>query len=143
MDNPDLPRQRSYLLYNPERIDYSVTGEELERLRGGQSLWKDFCLVFASLGVPCLINAIADTQKMPSFTLSLSLFLNYLFGVLGILLAVVFGIAWHRSHQSFSSLIEAIKSKPKLELTPSTENVGALQVAATNQTQASAQSNLS
>ncbi|MBM3300633.1 MAG: hypothetical protein FJY85_11830 [Deltaproteobacteria bacterium] len=124
------PPIRSYIHYDPERTDYSLTGEELKELReGGQNLWKDVCLVAVSVGIPCLINAIAETIQQSSFALTLSMFLNYLVGVLGLALGVVFSIAWRRSHRSLQSLIDAIKHKPKMQIVPDVVNVGALPIA--------------
>jgi hypothetical protein len=121
---------RSYIHYDPERKDYSVTGEELKRLcETGQNLWKDVCLVAASLGVPCLINGIAETAQQSSFSLTLSMFLNYLVGGLGLALGVVFGIAWYRSRQDFQSLVNDIKQKPKMEIIPEAVDVGSLSTA--------------
>lgn len=120
---------RQYIHYNPERTDYSLTPEELARLESaGSNLWKDVCLVSASLGVSCGINAIAGTPT--PFALSVSLFLNYLFGALGVVLAIVFGIAWTRTHTGFRAVVNEIKSKPRMEIVPSTTNVGPLPAAA-------------
>ena len=106
---------RSYLHYDPERVDYAVSGEELEQLcQARQNLWKDVCLVLLPLGIACLLNAVADTQ-IP-LKLDLALFLNYLFGVLGLILGLVFGVAWRRSDQDFRSLVAGIREKPKVEL---------------------------
>lgn len=127
MDNQSLPTPKSLIHYDPERIDYSVTDGELEQLsKGNTTLWKDFCLFCLALGVPCLINAIAATS-LTAFVLSLSLFLNYLFGVVGIILSIAFGIAWKKTHKGTTDLITVIKNKPKFELNPSTTNIGALQ----------------
>ncbi len=121
-------QHKVYILYNPERVDYTVTGEELEKLgEGGRNLWKDFCLVALSLGLPCLINAVADTDAQ-NFTLSLTLFLNYLIGVVGIALSVVFGIFWYSTNKKSIDLVALIKNKPKYEIRPTVENVGAMQV---------------
>lgn len=129
MTAPLTAGSRQYIHYNPERTDYSLTTEELARLESaGSNLWKDVCLVSASLGVSCVINAIAGTPK--PFVLSLALFLNYLFGALGVVLAVVFGIAWARSHKGFRTVVNQIKNKPKMEIVPSTTDVGALSAAA-------------
>lgn len=79
MSNIQRSRSRSYLHYDPERVDYSVTNEELEKLcEGGRNLWKDVCLVSLSLGVPSLINAIVETTRQTAFSLTLSMFLNHL-----------------------------------------------------------------
>jgi hypothetical protein len=119
---------RQYLHYNPDRTDYSLTGDELARLEtAGSNLWKDVCLVSGSLGVSCIINAVAGTPS--PFALSAALFLNYLFGVLGVVLAIIFGIAWVKAHKGFRDIVEEIKKKPKMELLPSTTNVGAFPAA--------------
>jgi hypothetical protein len=115
---------RQYIHYNPDRTDYSVSTDELTRLESaGSNLWKDVCLVSGPLGLSCLINALAATKD--PFKLTISLFLNYLFGVLGIILAVVFAVAWHKSHKTFSQLISDIKQKPKIQIDfPGTVDVG-------------------
>jgi hypothetical protein len=114
---------KQYIYYDPERVDFSVTPEELTRLEAaGSNLWKDICLVCAPLGLSCLINAIAATTS--PFKLDLSMFLNYLIGIVGIASAVVFAIAWRRSASQFSIIVAQIKSKPKMEIAPSTSNIG-------------------
>lgn len=106
---------QTFIHYDPERIDYSVTPEELARLASApHSQWKDFCLVSFSVGLPCVLNAIALTAT--PFVLTLAVFLNYLFGVLGIILAIAYGFLWRREHRSHSALLESIRSKPKMKL---------------------------
>ena len=118
---------KQYIHYNPERTDYSVTPEEIARLEAaGDNLWKDLCLIFGPLGISCLINAIATTPK--PFNLDVALFLNYMFAAIGILLALSFGEAWRRTAGEFSQVIQQIKSKPRMEITPSTTNIGSLEV---------------
>lgn len=132
------PRARSYIHWDPERVDYSVTPEELEKLReGGRSIWKDVCLVSVSLGIPCLINAVAETTRQVSFSLTFSMFLNYLTGVLGLAFGLIFGIAWRRSHQSLGAVVDAIKQKPKMEILPEAVDVGELHLAEPSPTQPS------
>ena len=127
------PTQRApggrYIHYDPEQVHFAVRDDELKRLaEGSAGLWKDVCLVSLSLGMPCLINAVAGT-KLP-FEWSLALFLNYLLGVLGIALGIIFGIAWYRGHTSVSTLVASIKSKPRMQITlPTTQDVGALPAA--------------
>lgn len=120
----------SFLRYNPERDDYSVTEEELERLRqGGQNIWKDLCLVNFSLGIPCLLNGIGTTGNPATYTftnITLALFLNYLFGTIGIILTIVFGITWIITAKRFSKLIQVIKNKQRfpVQITQSSEGSG-------------------
>lgn len=124
-------QSKQYLHYNPEWTDYSITPEELTHLQeAGSNLWKDICLVSAPVGLSCLINAIGAT--ISPFKLDLPLFLNYLFGVVGLVLALIFGIAWSKSARRFTSLINQIKNKPKMEILPSTTNVGAITMAVAN-----------
>jgi hypothetical protein len=113
----------NFLRYNPVREDYTLTPDELTALQHASGdISKDVCLVAFSLGVPCLINGIAGT-KTP-FVLDVALFLNYLFGVIGIFLAIIFGFQWRRSSSHLAGIIEGIKNKPKypIDLSVSTIN---------------------
>jgi len=125
---------KQYIHYDPERVDYAVTAEELARLEAaGTNLWKDVCLVTGALGVSCLINAIAHSAS--PFKLTLSLFLNYLCGAIGIALSFIFGIAWYRGRRSFREVIGVIKQKPKMEIAlPEAVNVGSLPTASLSET---------
>jgi len=132
MSTAQPPRIRSYIHYDPERTDYSVTPEEFQRLCAGvQNVWKDACLVLVALGIPAAINAgmeIAKQSHLPEgFSITLSIFLNSLVGIVCLILGGIFGIAWRRSHKNFNALVEAIKKKPKMEITlPEAVNVGEL-----------------
>ena len=118
-------RSQIIIHIDPQITVYAVSPEELNLLESSsKNSWKDFCLVTASIGIPCLINAIHDTPQ--PFTLDAALFLNYLVGVLCILLAIFFGILWKKSSKSMSDLIQKIKDKPKHEWTPTATSVGAL-----------------
>src|SRR4030042_3179619 len=110
-----------YIHHDVDRTCYSVTEDELNSIvEKSQPLWKDVCIASLFFGLPTLINAIAETaqQTTPQFTWSL--LLNYIFGILGLALAIIFGIAWKRAHKSTKNLVEKIKSKPKIEFNPST-----------------------
>lgn len=117
---------KQFIHYNPERTDYSVTAEEIARIEtSGANLWKDMCLVSGPLGTSCLINAIIATPA--PFKLSLGLFLNYLLGCLGVCLCIVFAIAWYKTAGQLNAVIRQIKEKPKMEIIPSTTNIGSLE----------------
>ena len=112
MVTPSTGSTPTYIRYEPERTDLTLTESELERIcSAANNHWKDFFLVSISVALPCLINAIASTSK--PFALSLPLFLNYLIGALGLALAIVFGISWHRTRVDLDKLVESIKAKPK------------------------------
>lgn len=117
-----------YIHHDPDRVLYGLSEEELDNVaNSSQPLWKDVCLVSLSIGIPTLINAIAITKIGDDFSVTLSLFLNYLFGVVGIILGLIFGIAWHRTRKSCKLIIDKIKSRPRTELTPTTSDVGELE----------------
>jgi len=108
MDNQETGGTGSFIRYNPQRVDYSAIEAELNNLReGGQNQWKDFFLISVSLGIPCLINAIHDTPE--PFKLTLALFLNYLVGILGLSLGLVFYFIYRKTRKDFNSVVDAIK----------------------------------
>jgi hypothetical protein len=120
MDNQQTGGTGSFIRYNPQRVDYSISESELNNLReAGSNQWKDFSLVSISLGIPCLINAIHDTPE--PFKLTLALFLNYFIGILGLVLGLVFCILYLKTRKNFNSILNAIKNKPiyKLDVTQS------------------------
>lgn len=101
-----------YIRIDPERTDIAITEEELERIKSAaQNNWKDYFLVAITIAIATLINAVSDTKN--PFELSLSLFLNYLFGVVALSSAIVFGIQWRKTAVDFDKLVEEIKSRPK------------------------------
>ena len=118
---------KSYIHYDPERIDFSLTGEELETLKhSSQNSWKDFFIGSFAVGIPCLLNAISEINKQQTFTPTLSLNLNLVLGVVGIVLGAAFLTAWRKTVKDVDRLIAKIKSKPKVEMPPTTSEVGEL-----------------
>jgi hypothetical protein len=116
---------KRFIHYDPDRTDFAVSEDELHQLQNaGSNLWKDTCLVLGSLGIPSIINALHDTPD--PFVLSVSLFLNYVVGILGIVLSLVFAVAWYRSSRNVQAVIDKIMAKPRHELPLTATNVGAL-----------------
>jgi hypothetical protein len=126
-----MSRQRPtgrFIHYEPVRTDYTISEAELEKLRKGeQPLWKDIVLVTIPLAISTLVNAVVETGQRPDFQVTLPLFLNYVTGILSLMLAVIFSIAWYRARQEFASVIEAIKAKPRFEVPPGVFDLGSLQ----------------
>jgi hypothetical protein len=58
---------------------------------------------------------VAAVRTNP-FTVTLEFNLNALFGVVGLILGLAFGIAWWRTHRSAARVAAAIKAKPKMRL---------------------------
>ena len=116
-----------YIRHDLDRTSYSVTEDELNGIvEKSQPLWKDVCIASLFFGLPTLINAIVETtqQSKPEFTWSL--LLNYIFGIVGLLLSFIFGIAWRKSSRGTKNLIKKIKKKPKIKLKKNTFDIGAL-----------------
>jgi len=117
----------SYIHYDPSRVDYSLSEEELQNLaNGGQNNWKDFCIFCFAVGIPCMINAIVEVSKQEKFVSTLSFNINLVVGLIGILLGAAFAVAWKKSRVTVNDLIRKIKDKPKIPVPPSFLNIGAL-----------------
>lgn len=115
MDSSLTASDGNFICYDPSRTDYAVTEGELNTLKeSAQNSWKDFFLFSCPLGISCILNAIATTTK--PFTLTLVLFFNYLIGVVGIALSIVFAIMWCKTKRSLDNLITSIKNKPKMRV---------------------------
>ena len=118
---------RSYIHYDPERIDYSVSKDELQRLRNcSQSNWKDFGVACLAVGLPCVINAISEARGMAQFAPTLSFVLNLVVGIVGIALGIAFVVAWQRTKDDVDAIVTEIKNKPKIDITPSMVDLGAM-----------------
>ena len=119
---------QSFIHYDPNRVDYSLSEEELQNLTdSGQNSWKDFCIFCFAVGIPCIINAIVEVNKQTTFNPTLSFNINLVIGIVCIFLGVAFAIAWAKSRTKVCNLIEKIKNKPKVPISPSFLNVGALE----------------
>lgn len=111
-----MAKQKRYLHLDTERTDYSVTDDELTRLENAsKNHWKDFCIVALALGIPCSINGFTDID-FDNFELTASIFLNCLFGTIGILSGIILGIVWYKTSSNFKTIIDAIKNKPKVDI---------------------------
>ena len=110
---------RVFIRYERDRVDYSLTKEELENLKNAcNSHWKDFSLTSLAIGIPCTINAVSEMTSQETFQPNLALNLNLVFGVMGIALSMVFLIIWRIKKKNLNDIIKQIKRKPKLDLTP-------------------------
>ena len=116
--------------YDPTRVDYTLSESELEKIKSASSnTWKDFFILCVSVGAPCSINAIAEIQSQTAFAATLSLNLNLMFGIVGILLAVAFLIAWMKTKTDIDSIIKDIKNKPQIKIDDGLTSVGAINIA--------------
>lgn len=105
---------QNVLLYDPVRVDYTVTSAEMVMIETvAVNSWKDLTIAMAGVGIPCALNAFAIASSQDKFSATMPFFLNALFGAIGILLAIAFGVMWHRTGKSLSELLSAIKGKPR------------------------------
>jgi len=114
--NSDL--QRSYIHYDPNRIDYTINNLELELLeQTGSSVWKDVFLATLGLGIPSLINGLCDyfkrTEDVP---LTMDIFFNFLVAAISLILSVICLFVWQKNKKNFNKLIQQIRNKPKYRL---------------------------
>lgn len=111
----------NYIHYDPERVDFTLTQAELDQLcTVGQNSWKDFTIACAGAGVPCAINAASINASMGVFSATFGFVLNLVVGILGISLAICFGIMWYKTRNSVSTIVNRIKNKPKIAFQPPT-----------------------
>lgn len=121
------PKARSFIHYDPDRVDYAVNKEELNNIKNaGSNYWKDFGIGCLAVGIPCAINAVPQLLGKP-FQVTPWLFLNSLFGCVGIVLGFVFLIIWFRTKTSLDQIIKTIENKPKILFTPEVTAVGQIE----------------
>lgn len=107
----------SYIHYQPIRVDYSISDIELGQLcQCSSNHWKDFCLTCAGVGIPCFLNTISLAMKANAQFASADFVLNCIFGLVGLVLALAFAIAWHKTHKGGETIISQIKNKPRMRL---------------------------
>jgi hypothetical protein len=101
----------SYLHWDPNRTDITITESELEQIRSASTnIWKDLFLLFSPISITCLVNAFSLTPN--PFELTLPLFLNYLIGFLTLLLSCAFLFAWRKTGPNVDRMIHNIMNKP-------------------------------
>jgi hypothetical protein len=110
--------QESFIHYDPNRVDFTVSYLELELLeQTGNSIWKDVCLASLGLGLPSLINGLGDYFKLPAKgNITPDIFLNLLIAGITILLSLICFKVWHQNKTNFKKLIDQIKNKPKFKI---------------------------
>ncbi len=111
-----MAKQRRYLHLDTERTDYSVSDEELTNLdSASRNIWKDFFIACLCLGIPTAINGFSGID-FTNFSLTAGIFFNCLVGTIGILAAIILGIAWYKTSSKFRNVISKIKSKPRVDI---------------------------
>ncbi len=137
---------------DPERADFLLSPHELDELvTCSDNIWKDVFIACLGVGIPCAINALSELsaqnaqilkdaaqiaaqtaagvtgQQPHGLTITPGLFANAVFGAVGVVLGIIFGIAWFRTKTSVATLVQRIRSKPKVELSVSVIDVGRLE----------------
>jgi hypothetical protein len=107
--------QKSYIHYDPNRIDYTINNLELELLeQTGNSIWKDVFLATLGIGIPSLINGFIDYNKLTGDTkLTMDIFVNLLVASVALILSIICLIVWQKNKKNFNKLIYTIRNKPK------------------------------
>ena len=113
---------KSIIHFDPNRTVYAVSETELDNINShGNSIWKDVGIAALAMGIPCLINTVSliINSKIPDgqkFVASLDIFLNSLFGLVGLILGIVFLLIWNKSRKKKVEIIDLIKQREKYEL---------------------------
>jgi hypothetical protein len=125
-----MTKPRSRIHYNPDREDYSVNEYQLEELsKLGRNQYKEYCVLLVGLCVPCLLNAFSlcpSPFELTSSLQSLSLLLNFFFGVIGVLLIPYFAVNWYRSNKASEKIVNKIKSQPVYDIKTTTTTKGGM-----------------
>lgn len=110
--------QESYIHYDPNRVDYTISNLEFDLLQqNGDSIWKDIFLATLGLGIPTLLNGYNDYCKLKlNENLTKEIFMNFLIAGISISLSIICLIVWQKNKKSFAKIIEQIKNKPKYKL---------------------------
>jgi len=110
--------QQSYIHYDPERVDYTISNFELELLKqAGGSVWKDIFLASLGIAIPTILNGLCSFTKLENKeVINGEIFLNFLIGGISLSLAVICLIVWKNNEVKFTTLIKQIKDKPKYRL---------------------------
>jgi len=116
-DIKEIQKGLATIHYEPNRVDYTVNQFELELIeQTGNSIWKDVFLASLFFGVPCSINAWSNYSKLTDKVFNTEIFLNSLFGGIGIIIAIISCLIWQKNKKKFSKIIEQIKSKPAFKI---------------------------
>ena len=109
---------KDYIHYEPTRTDYSVNSMELELIeQTGSSIWKDVFLASLGIAIPSFVNGISGFCTLPqNEKVSVPIFMNFLFGSVGLILAVISLVVWQTNKKNFAAIIKRIKEKPKFEV---------------------------
>lgn len=109
---------KSFIRYNPKRIDYSLSEEELQLIRtANKNDWKDLSILCFGFGIPCLLNVLSGLHNQSYDVYTSATFANLLIGNIGIILGFIFLIAWKKTEISINQIFENIKNKPLVEIT--------------------------
>ena len=116
----------SFLHYDPKRVDYTVSADELNQLADGHNnTWKDFFIFCVSFGIPCMANSIPPMTADP-FVSTLPFNINLLLGAVGLMLGAAFGVAWWKTRGAMRALTGVIKDKPQVAVDPQFSTIGRL-----------------
>lgn len=110
--------QESYIHYNPNRVDYTISDLEINMLeQTGNNIWKDAFLATFGLGVPTLLNGFFSLSKLTEQqSITIEIFINLLIGGISTGICIICLIVWQTNSKKFSSVIEDIKNKPRYRI---------------------------
>lgn len=119
----DKAVKRSILHIDPDTKYFAVSEGELNKLHSSKdSSDKEIWIACLSLGTPFIVNAFILLTKIEipqegSLAIPLDLFINFLFGLLGIIIGTIFYARWRKLKKNEKSTLEEILKKKPYEIT--------------------------
>ena len=108
---------RLILHYDSVIRKYTLYEYELEQLKNAcKNDNKDVFIACFFGAIPCILNFVAEMQQQQVYHFTLSLNLNLMFGIVGIILGIIFWRSWRISKTNIEEIIKQIKSRPAIEI---------------------------
>jgi len=116
---------KNIIHYDSNKIDYTITAEQIDSLKNiSQNHWKDFSIGSFAIGIPCFINSIVELYKQQIITPTISFNINFVVGIIGIVLGSSFLVAWLKTKKKIDDIINNVKGKPGYQVTEVGEEKG-------------------
>lgn len=117
IEDLNVALQQTFIHIDLTKTFFTITPSELTVLDDGASnIWKDVTLASFGLGLPTIINAVVEINKLVCFTFNTEIFLNSLIGSICIISSIICGILWYKSTNKCAKLIEELKNRPQYKV---------------------------
>jgi hypothetical protein len=109
--------QQTVIHIDLKKTFYTIAPTELTLLEKGTSdIWKDVTLASIGLGIPTILNAIIEIQKLGIDNVNGEIFINSLVGLVSIIFSCVGAFLWFGNSNTTKDLINEIKQRPQYKV---------------------------